>query len=165
VRRWLAAYGPGTERDLRWWTGWTARDVRRALARVQAVDVDLDGEPGLALAADLGREEPVAPWAALLPGLDPAVMGWKERDWFLGSHGPRLFDANGNAGPTVWWDGRVVGGWAQRRSGEIVFRLLEDAGSDAAAAVEAAAGRLAAALRPVCVTPRFRTPLERELAR
>ena len=24
ARRWLAAYGPGTAADLRWWTGWTA---------------------------------------------------------------------------------------------------------------------------------------------
>ena len=36
-------------------------------------------------------------------------MGWKERDWFLGEHAEPLFDRNGNAGPTVWRDGRVVG--------------------------------------------------------
>src|SRR2546428_262731 len=23
VRRWLAAYGPGTVADIKWWTGWT----------------------------------------------------------------------------------------------------------------------------------------------
>jgi hypothetical protein len=45
-----------------------------------------------------------------------------------------------------------------------VYRLLEDAGSDAAAAVEAEAGRLASWLGPARVTPRFRTPLERELS-
>jgi hypothetical protein len=33
-----------------------------------------------------------------------------------------------NADPTVWWDGRVVGGGGQGRDGEIVFRLLEDIG-------------------------------------
>jgi len=41
--------------------------------------------------------------------------------------------------PTVWWDGRVVGGWAQRPGGEIRFRLFEDAGADAVAAVGAEA--------------------------
>jgi hypothetical protein len=46
-------------------------------------------------------------------------------------------------GPTVWWDGRVVGGWAQRRDGEIVFRLLEDIGADAVRAVGSEAVRLA----------------------
>ena len=37
-----------------------------------------------------------------------------------GRTAPVLFDRNGNAGPTVWWDGRVVGGWSQRGDGEIV---------------------------------------------
>jgi hypothetical protein len=90
-------------------------------------------------------------------------MGWAARGWFLGGHGPTLFDRNGNAGPTVWWDGRVVGGWAQRRDGEIAFRLLEDVGAEGAAAVGAAAERLGAWLGKARVTPRFRTPLEREL--
>lgn len=60
----------------------------------------------------------------------------------------------------MWWDGRVVGGWAQRKDGEIAFRLLEDVGTDAARAVEAEAERLAAWLGPI----RVRTPLERELS-
>ena len=57
----------------------------------------------------------------------------------------------------------MVGGWAQRRTGEVVLRLLEDVGADATAAVESEAARLATWLGPVRVTPRFRTPLEREL--
>ena len=56
----------------------------------------------------------IAPWVALLPGLDSTVMGWKERAWFLGGHQHALFDVNGNAGPTVWCNGRIVGGWAHR---------------------------------------------------
>jgi Winged helix DNA-binding domain len=165
VRRWLAAFGPGTVADLRWWTGLTAGEVKRALAAVGAVEVDLDGVPGLVLADDL--EPPPAagePWVALLPALDPTVMGWNRRDWYLGDHGPALFDRNGNAGPTVWWDGRVVGGWASRRDGEVAVRLLQDVGAEGAAAVAAAAARLADWLGPVRVTPRFRTPLERELS-
>ena len=67
------------------------------------------------------------------PSLDPTVMGWKEREWYLGDHAPALFDRAGNAGPTVWWDGRIVGGWVQRRDGEVVYRLLEDVGGDALA--------------------------------
>jgi hypothetical protein len=57
----------------------------------------------------------------------------------------------------------VVGGWAQRKGGELVLRLLEDVGADATAAIEAEAARLADWLGPLRVTPRFRTPLEREL--
>ena len=69
-------------------------------------------------------------------------MGWQAREWFLGPHGPVLFDRTGNIGPTVWWEGRIVGGWAQRPSGEVVYRLLEDAGAEAAAAIAAEAARL-----------------------
>src|SRR5215218_8960306 len=77
------------------------------------------------LGGDIDDVEKPEPWAVLLPTLDPTTMGWKERDWYLGTHGSVLFDSAGNAGPTVWWDGRVVGGWSQRRDGEIVYRLLE----------------------------------------
>jgi Winged helix DNA-binding domain len=166
ARRWLAAFGPGTPEDLRWWAGWTAGQAKRALARLRPVEVDLGGTTGVVLPGDL---EPVAapePWAALLPPLDPTPMGWARREWFLGEHGPALFDRTGNIGPTVWWDGRIVGGWAHRTDGEIAYRFLEDVGADAVAAVEAAAQRLAARLGPVRITARGRAPapLEQELA-
>lgn len=164
LRRWLAGFGPATETDLRWWTGWTAREARAALAAVPHTPVDLDGAAGYVLADDVDRTEPPEPWAALLPTLDPTTMGWKERDWYLGPHAPLLFDSNGNAGPTVWWDGRVVGGWSQRRDGEIVFRLLEDVGADAVKAVEAEAARLAAWLGNVRFSPGFLPPFQRGLA-
>ncbi len=166
ARRWLAAYGPATAEDLCWWTGWPKTQGKRVLARLAVTEVDLDGSPGLLLADDPGPPPELPPWAALLPGLDSTPMGWQRRDWFLGEHGPRLFDGTGNAGPTVWWDGRIVGGWAQDRSGAVVCRLLEDVGADAASAIEAAAARLTATLGPVRLAPRTRGPtwLEQELA-
>jgi hypothetical protein len=165
VRRWLAAFGPGTIADLRWWTGLTAGQVKPALAAIDPVEVDLGGATGLVLPGDLAPPPEPDPWVALLPGLDPTPMGWTERSWYLGDHAPALFDRYGNIGPTVWCDGRIVGGWAQRPDGEVVYRLLEDIGSEAAAAVEQAAGRLTSWMDPVRVIPRFRNPLERELAR
>ncbi|MEU5186071.1 winged helix DNA-binding domain-containing protein [Streptomyces klenkii] len=168
ARRWLAAYGPATEADLKWWTGWTLGDTRRAVADVGAGEVELArGETGYVLAGDDLDDDPasaLAPWAALLPGLDPTAMGWRGRDWYLSpDHVPALYDRAGNVGPTVWWNGRIIGGWAQRANGEIVWRLLADAGAEAGAAIAAEAERLSAWLGPVRVTPRFRTPLEREL--
>jgi len=165
LRRWLAAFGPATETDIRWWTGWTAREARTALGAVPHEAVDLDGATGFVLAGDVVSAAPAAePAAALLPTLDPTTMGWKERDWYLGPHGPTLFDSNGNAGPTVWWDGRVVGGWSQRHDGEIVYRLLEDVGREAVAAVEAEAARVADWLGDVRFSPGFLPPFQRELA-
>ena len=164
VRAWLAAYGPGTVDDLKWWTGLTLTQVRQALTLVATEPVDLDGSPGLVLAGDADPVPAPEPWVALLPGLDPTMMGWIGREWYLGPHGPALFDRTGNAGPTVWCDGRVVGGWSQHADGSVVYRLLEDVGADAEAAVKAEAARLSEWIGPVRVIPRFRTPLERELS-
>ena len=44
------------------------------------------------------------------------------------------------------------------------YRLLEDVGRAVAGQVERAAAQLTGWLGPVRVTPRFRTPLERDLA-
>lgn len=142
VRRWLTTFGPGTEADLVWWLGSTKTAVRTALADLAAVEVGLEGGTGWVLPGDDEPEPAVEPWAALLPVLDPTVMGWKERDFYLGPHGPMLFDTNGNAGTTAWWDGRIVGCWAQDPDGVVVLNLLEDVGSDGRAALEAEAARL-----------------------
>jgi DNA glycosylase AlkZ-like len=163
ARRWLAAFGPGTAADLKWWTGWTMGAARSALAEVGAVEVALDGAVGYVLADDVDPVTAPAPAAALLPALDPTAMGWTQREWYLGAHGGALFDRSGNIGPTVWWDGRIVGGWAQRREGEVVTRLLEDVGGEACAAVAAAAQGLTQWLGTARIRSRFPTPLEREL--
>ena len=163
LRRWLAAFGPATEADMRWWTGWTLRETRAALAAVAHTEVDLEGATGYVLAGDVEPIPVPDPSAALLPTLDPTTMGWKERDWYLGPHGSTLFDSNGNAGPTVWWDGRVVGGWSQRRDGEIALGLLEDVGRDARAAIDAEAARLAAWVGEVRFSPGFLPPFQRQL--
>ena len=166
ARRWLAAFSPALVSDLQWWAGWTGAQTKAALAALPVAEVDLDGQVGIALADDLSfsASADVPPVAALLPGLDPTSMGWQERSWYVGPHAPLLFDRTGNIGPTVWWQGRIVGGWAQRPSGEVGYQLVEDIGADGVAAVSAEAARLASWLGTNRVTPRFRTPLERELS-
>ena len=165
ARQWLAAFGPAPLTDLKWWTGWTMTQVRQATAALGAVEVELGGSgSGVALPDDLGGTEDPGDWAALLPALDPTVMGWAERSWFLGPHGRALFDTTGNAGPTIWLNGQVVGGWAQRADGEIAIRLLADVGTGGQALIEAEAERTGSWLAGARVIPRFRTPTERELS-
>lgn len=167
VGTYVARFGPVTLADVRWWTGWTVAPVRAALAACGAVEVAVDEGPAWVAADDVEPVAPPEPWVALLPSLDPTTMGWKERSWYLGAHGPLLFDRNGNAGSTVWADGRIVGAWGQRPDGTIVTRLLED-GDDVGASVAAAVDTEAAALTDwfagQVITPRFRSPLERELS-
>ena len=159
IRTWLWAFGPATAEDIKWWFGTTKTAVRRALSEIGAVDVDLHGTPGYALADDLEPEPEVEPWGALLPGLDVTTMGWYQRDWYLGEHRGQLFDNNGNAGPTVWWNGRIVGGWYQNAAAEVQLQLLEDPGADAREALARRARGLTAWLGGVRVPPRFPSPL------
>ena len=164
VRMWLARFGPATVEDITWWTGWTLGHTRTALAALDVEPVDLEGTEGVVLAGDT-ESPPLEPFVTLLPGLDPTTMGWKHRDWYLGDHRARIFDTNGNGGPTVWVDGRIVGGWAQRKSGEVVFQLLEDIGAERTAEVAERAADLERLLDEVRVVVRFPGPLDRELAR
>lgn len=164
VRRWLGAFGPGTVEDLKWWTGLTLGQVRKALAEVEVVEVDLGGRTALVLADDVEPVKAVKPMAALLPTLDATPMGWKEREWYVGDHEKAMFDRSGNIGPTIWWDGRIVGGWAQRKDGEIAVRYLEDVGAVAQGEVAKLVESLTEWLGETRFVPRFRSPLERELS-
>jgi Winged helix DNA-binding domain len=163
VERWLRTFGPGTAADIKWWLGSTIGAVRRALGDLDAVEVDLDGQTGYVLGDDLDAADPIEPWGTLLPPLDPTTMGWFERDWYLGPYKAQLFDTSGNAGPTVWWEGHIVGGWRQSDTGEVVLQLLEDIGSEGLRALEDEAARLTDWLGGTRVLPRFPSPLSRTL--
>jgi hypothetical protein len=165
LRRWLRTFGPATAADVKWWFGTTVTATRKALGDIGAVEVELGTGPGYALADDLEIEPEVAPLAALLPGLDVTTMGWFDRGWYLGEHRGQIFDRNGNAGPTAWWNGRVVGGWYQDDESHVHVQLLEDPGRDGRRALTRRAAELTSWLDGVRVKPRFPSPLSRTAAR
>lgn len=144
VRSWLWTFGPGTEEDLVWWLGSTKTTVRQALASVGAVPVSLDHDGlGWLLPDDLEPVGSPEPWAALLPTLDPTTMGWRGRGFYLDpADMPYLFDSVGNAGPTAWVDGRVVGAWAQDDDGRVRLVLRGQVAAFARGLLEAEAARL-----------------------
>nr|WP_090339180.1 winged helix DNA-binding domain-containing protein [Mycolicibacterium malmesburyense]CRL67348.1 hypothetical protein CPGR_00388 [Mycolicibacterium malmesburyense] len=161
VRRWLAAFGPATVTDVKWWFGNTLTWARQALTDIGAVEVDLDGTPGFALPEDLDVAPEPEPWCALLPGLDVTTMGWFDRDWYLGPHREQIFDRNGNGGPTAWCDGRIVGAWGQDDAGRVELRLLEDLDRSARARLQTRADELTEWLDGVRISPRFPSPLSK----
>ncbi|GEP36779.1 hypothetical protein NPS01_04420 [Nocardioides psychrotolerans] len=163
VRRWLATFGPGAVEDVQWWLGGTKAAVRQALVDLDAVEVALEeGGAGWVLPDDIDEVSAAEPWAALLPVLDPTVMGWKHRGFYLGSHGPALFDRNGNAGTTAWWDGRVVGCWVQDADGVVEVRLLEDCAREARQALDVEAARLTEWLEGRRVSTVYPSPAMKE---
>src|SRR5690606_19308535 len=101
---------------------------------------------------------------AFLPSLDSSTMGWKERSWYLGPHGGEVFDSIGNAGPTIWVGGRIVGGWGQKPDGTVVYEILEDVPERTASSIADEAQALGAWLGERVVMPRFPSPLGRRLA-
>ncbi|GAB3209500.1 winged helix DNA-binding domain-containing protein [Marinactinospora endophytica] len=159
VRRWLYSFGPGTEDDIVWWLGATKKVVRAALGELEAVAVRLDdGATGWLLPDDLAEVPDPGAWVALLPVLDPTVMGWRGRDFYLGPHRDQLFDRRGNAGTTVWVNGRAIGSWVQDTAGTVRVDLLEPVPVSTRRAVEEEAERLTAWLDGVRVGTGYVSP-------
>lgn len=162
ISSWLRTFGPGTEEDLVWWLGATKAAVRRALAELEVVEVDLQsGAVGYLLPDDLDPVEAPEPWAALLPALDPTTMGWKGRAFHLDPHAAAVFDRNGNGGPTAWWDGRVVGGWRQTDDGTVVVVPAEPLDAAASRALAERAAELTSWLDGDVVRSIYQSPLAR----
>jgi hypothetical protein len=124
-----------------------------------------NGNPPRGLRPDLVTESPGDAIATLLPALDPTPMGWKNRDWFLGIDPRHVFDRAGNIGPTLWWNGEIIGSWAIAPDGELRTKAIADRGAEAHAAIERAASRLHARLDGAVVTPAIRVPLDQSLTR
>jgi uncharacterized protein YcaQ len=167
VRRYLAAFGPARADDVKWWTGFTKTDTKKALAALEPevveVTVEEMGSRYLMLAGDaeraVGFVAPSDPFACLLPSLDPYIMGYRDRRRFLAEeHRPRLFDRAGNSVPTVLMNGRVVGAWGQHKDGTVRYDLLEQITAEERAHLEAEVARLESFLDGEYLPSGFLTP-------
>jgi hypothetical protein len=165
ARSWLYGHGPALVEDFAWWTGWPKGRARKAIERAGGVEITIPDGSGYLLESDLEPVTMPEPWIAFLPGLDSSTMGWKRRNFYLGQYAERLFDDVGNAGPTVWIDGRIVGGWTQLDDGRVVFELFEDIGRERQLSLDTEASRLTDVLGEVRLKPRARrwTRSERDL--
>lgn len=165
VGRYLRSFGPVTTSDVAWWTGWGKTRARGVLEAAGAVPVAVSDGPAW-LAPDDDGDVPDAddePAVSFLPGLDATIMGWKERRFLLSDAAAgRLFDANGNAGPTIWLDGRVVGGWVQLSDGTIRTEVVEPAAEGCAELIAAEAERVRGLFGDVRHKVRFPTPLQQD---
>jgi hypothetical protein len=172
VRRYLAAFGPATFDDVQWWTGLSRREVQASLEAlkpaVREVTVEGWGDGYLMLDDDVQQlrdfAPPDAPYASILPGLDPYIMGYHDRRRFLApEHCTKVFDRAGNAMPTVWANGRVVGAWGQRQDGSVIYGLFEPVGEEERALLEARCRQLEGFLGGEFLPSRTHTPFTRAM--
>jgi hypothetical protein len=172
VRRCLAAFGPATRGDMQWWMGFTRSETEEALdaiaPAVVGVAIEGLGDEYLMLADDAERlrdfTPPGGPYVFLLPGLDPYIMGYRDRRRFLAAeHRKKVFDRAGNAVPTVWANGQVVGVWGQHKDGRVFHRLFGSLGDTEQALLAAEVQRLEDFLGDETLPPGIRTPFTRAL--
>ena len=128
TRRFLAAYGPATDRDLgRWWNGGVMM-ARRWIAALggEAVEVDLEGERAWMLAKDAREVRGAAVGGRsvrLLPGFDQYVVAASCHAHQLLPHGDlrsRVFRPQGWISPVLLVNGRMEGTWRHEIKGSRV---------------------------------------------
>jgi hypothetical protein len=120
VKQYVRSFGPVSEDDIVWWTGFGKRNVRWALEQIEAEIVTLTIEgidlQYLLLSSDLEGlitvEFSDGPIVNTLPSLDSYLMGFKKRERYLDREYTGLvFDRSGNATSAVLVNGKVVGVW------------------------------------------------------
>ena len=173
VHRYLAAFAPAALDDVQWWTGFSKGETEEALEALKPAVVEVAveglGDGYLMLADDAQRlsgfSPPDDPYVFFLPDLDPYIMGYQDRRRFMApGHRTKIFDRAGNAVPTVWVNGQVVGAWGQRKNdGKVIYGLFEPVGEEERALLEDEAQRLEGFLGGEFLPPRYRTPFTRAL--
>ena len=120
VERYVFSFGPVSEQDILWWTGFPKTQVKGLLEdfgeEVSCIEIPELESGYFVLTSELQAlksvEASVYPEINILPCLDPYLMGYKNRERYLHpKHNKMVFDRSGNATSTVLVDGRVVGIW------------------------------------------------------
>jgi Winged helix DNA-binding domain len=156
VRSYLHAYGPAPREQFQRWFGMTSpAEAGRWIEALgdELAEVDVEGEKGWMLAADVDAAASAAPAGVvrLLGGFDhyvvaapravDAVVAAADRE--------RVYRPQGWLSPVLLVDGRIEGVWSHERDGDELDVTVEPfgrVGKAVAAVVEAEAERLAAFL-------------------
>ena len=135
TRRFLAAYGPATHRDLaRWWGGSGISTARQWIASLgeEVSPVELDGMRAWMLAAHARevREIPPGRSVRLLPGFDQYVVAASCHAEHLlpGDLRRRVYRPQGWISPVLLVNGRMEGTWRHEIKGSRVEISIEPFG-------------------------------------
>jgi hypothetical protein len=126
VRRYLSAFGPVRFADIQWWTGFTKSETQVALQSLEPdiVTVTVEGldTDYLMLSGDAQKlsnfSQPVTPFVSFLPGLDPYIMGYRDRRRYLAAkHETHILARAGNTADRLgqWLDHGRLGTTTRRQ--------------------------------------------------
>lgn len=122
ARRYVAAYGPATQADFRWWSGLPAAEARRSMQAISSELTEVTVEDkSMWMTADAARRidsvltEPKDALRVLGP-FDPYLLGYAKRDLEVPDHLLKRINAGGGMiRSCVLIDGRLVGTWDRKR--------------------------------------------------
>jgi len=120
IKQYITSFGPVTEQDITWWTGFPKGLVKELLGEIQAElsTVTISGLKGqfLILSSQASTIKDIQTQnyntINIVPCLDPYLMGYKNRDRYLDQKFfSYVFDHSGNATTTILHGGKVIGIW------------------------------------------------------
>jgi len=116
ARRYVRAFGPASERDFAYWSGFALRDVRAGLDAISAELEEIRvGEEAMVV---LRRGRPRLPrrdQVRMLGGFDTYLLGYKDRGFATGDEHRRTASDGGWIYPVIVRDGVVEAGWRLSR--------------------------------------------------
>ena len=120
VTGYIEKYGPVTEEDIFWWTGFNKTPVRKVLDKekenYERILVNDFEQEFLLMKKDYdllkNAKDHSLNTINILPDLDPYTMGYKNRERYIpNKFFNHVYDRSGNATSMILLNGRVVGVW------------------------------------------------------
>jgi hypothetical protein len=109
ARRYLRGHAPADDRDLAKWAGLPLRDARAGLGAI-ASELHERSDGLLELAGSTCERLEAMPPPRLLGAFDPILLGWRSREFIVGSHGPAIM-IGGMFVAFALVNGRAAGLW------------------------------------------------------
>lgn len=120
IKQYITNFGPVTENDITWWTGFPKSRVRELLKEIQNElnTIKISGLEGqfFILSSQAGIIKHIQNQKTkavnIVPRLDPYLMGYKNRERYLDQEFfSYVFDRSGNATTSILHEGKVIGIW------------------------------------------------------
>lgn len=120
ITEYITNFGPVTENDITWWTGFPKSLVRELLKEIQdklnTLNISGLDDQFFVLSSQANTIKALQTQNLktlnILPCLDPYLMGYKNRDRYLDQNFySYVFDRSGNATTTILHGGKVIGIW------------------------------------------------------